>query len=352
MKHRVAIRSITSALPARRVRNQDALFDAVRPGLPGSWWDFWGIESRPFMDHERESALSMAEAACRSALDLAGLRPTDVDLILINLSSPLIREGDARRMFPRLSEELRQRLGAARAVGWDVEMECLTFMLLLQLAAGFVRSGKHGRVLICSVETMSEILDFGSKDSTTFGDGAAAAVITTDDIGGDLLSASWGSDAEFYDVATVQWREPVQGGEESVFFTLAPDGRKRMMDFVPKTVPTVVQAALQQAGLAASDIAQFIFHQPGRVLIESWANGVGRACGSIEGRYPITLRENGCLVSVAIPSTLVHALEQGLIAPGDHVLLGGLGTGWCYGAQVWRWGNTAFGSVSTTTAAR
>ncbi|MEO8183695.1 MAG: 3-oxoacyl-ACP synthase III family protein [Deltaproteobacteria bacterium] len=347
MTHPVAIKSITSALPARRVHNHDAVFDAVRASLPGSWWDFWGIESRPLMDRQRDSAVSMGAAACQSALELAGLRATDVDLILVNLSSPLIAEGDARRMFPRLSEELRQKLGAANAVSWDVEMECLTFMLLLQLAAGFIRSGKYARILICSVETMSEILDFGSRDSTTFGDGAAAAVITADDIGGDLLAASWGSDAEFYDVATVRWRQPAQGGEQSVYFTLAPDGRKRMMDFVPKTVPTVVEGALRQAGLAASDIAQFIFHQPGRILIESWANGISRACGDITDRYPITLRHNGCLVSVAIPSTLVHALEHRLIAPGDHVLLGGLGTGWCYGAQVWRWGSTAFGTVAT-----
>ncbi len=351
MKLPVAIQSITSALPARRVHNDDVLFDAVRPNLPGSWWEFWGIQSRPFMDRQRESAVSMAAAACRAALDLAQLEAAEIDLILVNLSSPLIPEAEGRRMFPRLSEQLRQTLRADHAVGWDVEMECLTFMLLLQLAAGFVRSGKYRRVLICSVETMSEILDFGSKDSTTFGDGAAAAVLTASDIGGDLLAASWGSDAEFYDVATVRWREPVLGGPESVYFTLAPDGRQRMMNFVPKTVPTVVQSALSQAGLGARDIAQFIFHQPGRVLIESWANGVGRACGSIEGRYPITLRDNGCLVSVAIPSTLVHALQQGLIKPGDHVLLGGLGTGWCYGAQVWRWGNTAFGSVATAAPA-
>lgn len=349
MKHPVAIRSLACALPERRVPNDGEEFRTLWNELPESWWRFWGIQQRPMMNRQRETARSMARTVCEQALRDAQLEASEVDLVLTAVSSPILQDGDRMRMFPRISTELCRDIGACNAVSWDVELECVSFLLLLQQAVSFVRTGKYKRVLICTAETISLILDYTSKDSTTFGDGAAAAIIERADNGGDMLASAWTSNGEYYPVATMRIRRPAAGGPKSVYFTLAPDGSTRMMEFVPKTVPSVVHRALSMAQVGVDDVAQFIFHQPGTVLIDAWAQGVSEACGGdISGRYFVAVREHGSLVSVAIPSTLLLAVGQGLIKPGDTIVLAGLGTGWGYGAQVWRWGNTRVSTIVPT----
>jgi 3-oxoacyl-[acyl-carrier-protein] synthase-3 len=351
MNHPAAIRSLACALPRRLVANHEGEFAALWRELPASWWQFWGIERRPMMDRTRETAETMALAACEQALRDAEVRACDLDLVLTSSSCPTVRDGTRYRMCPRLSGRLCTRLGARTAVNWDVEMGCLTFMLLLQQAVDFVRAGVYARVLICSVETVSEILDFGSKESTTFGDGAAAAVIERRDDGGDMIASAWASSGAHYSVATLRRRPPVAGGVRAIYFTLAPDGRTRMMGFVPQTIPTVVQGALLKAGMTVDDVSQFIFHQPGRVLIDAWAYSVGEVCGDIGDRYPVILADHGCLVSVAVPATLHLAVQRGLIEKGQHVMLAGLGVGWGYGAQLWRWGETRVSAIVPSDAA-
>ena len=353
MRYPVAVKSMGWARPSQEILNTDSPFqDLLEQDLISSvWFRFWGIEKRALMDRAKDVAKDFALGACREALKNADTKPDEVDLILTSLPSPIHRDepNQVGKIVPRIGNVVRDELGAKNAVSWDVEMECLSFVLLMQLAVNFVQTGNYKRVLVCATETLSESLDFCSPLSSVFGDGSVAALVTAEDNGGSLLASSYGASGEFYDVATMRWRWPTKGLEGdidrkrtdfSTYFTLAENGRERMADFVPKTLPIVIRNVLDDSDLTVNEIDKVVFHQPGKVLVDGWANAVAAECGSIEGKYPITLTNNGCLGSCALPTTLLSSIENGDIKPGDHVILAGLGIGWVYTAQLWQWGET------------
>jgi len=352
MKYPVAMKSIAWARPKNEIKNDEPPFsELLERGLVAkTWYRFWGIDKRAMMDLKEDTATTLAVAACTQAIADAGKKPEDIDLVLTTLPTPLHRDapGGQYTVFPRLSNRVRDEVGATNALAWDVEMECLSFVLQMQLAVNMIQTGNYKNVLICTTETMSECMDFNTPLSTVFGDASAAAVISAEDNGSTLLASKYMSNGDFYDVATCQWRwpetmehVPSRGRHDfTMYFTLQPDGRERMVDFVPTTVPQVVKAVVEDSQLNVRDVNTYIFHQPGKTLVELWASGVREAVGDIEGLYPLTLTNNGCLASCAIPTTILMSINDGTIKPGDYVVIGGLGTGWTYSGQLWKWGET------------
>lgn len=342
----VSIKGVAYSLPDRIVNNDDAMFADI-PDLPDNWWRFWGINSRNLVG-EGGSELSLALDACNKAMRAAEVGVGEIDLVLSNttnffltaLSDEETVQKNRRRIYPRLSTSLKNSLKLDNAHSWDVEAACASFLFNLQVAASFIKQGRYRTILVCSSEQMSAMLDFSSKSSTTFGDGAAAAVLTRANVDeANLLASSYYSDAQNYEVATGRWRYPENIPVEkrhpenfSVYFTLVEDGQKRIAGMMPETVPKVTREALEKANLTTDDIRSFVFHQPSTVLIESWAHQLG-----IEPeRYQTKISDCGCLVSASIGVTLCETIANHQLARGDHIVLAGAGAGWSFGAQVWR----------------
>lgn len=354
MKGPVGFKSLSWVSPERRLGNDEPPFCDIEE-IPKNWFRFWGIERRPWMDPATTTGESLGVAACKAALEAADMEADEIDLVLTSCSSPLMQDTDDAglpsterppRMAPRYAAIFADAVGAKNAMTWNIEMQCLSFLVLLQSAANMIRSGAYRRVLIASVETMSVAMDYSERSCTTFADSAAAAVLTDEDLGSDLISSAYQSNGDFFDIATMKWRWPTAKKDQTnedfrLYFSLVPNERERMMDFVPNTVPVMVPRVLKEGGVGVDQVKRFIFHQPGKTLIDTWANGIAQSMDSdLDGRYPMTLTDNGCLVAIAIPSTLLMTAEKGDLDPGDYVVMAGLGTGWCYGAQLWRWGDT------------
>jgi 3-oxoacyl-(acyl-carrier-protein) synthase III len=342
----VSIKSASYSLPDRVVDNDHEIFSDI-PNLPENWWWFWGINSRK-MVNEGGSELSLACDACNKAMHAANIEASDIDLVLSNTTNFFLTALDdeeavqksKRRIYPRLSTSLKHALRLDNAYFWDVEAACASFLFSLQLAANFIKQGRYRTVLVCSSEQMSAMLDFTSKSSTTFGDGAAAAVLTrSDPEEANLLSSYYYSNSQNYHIATGRWRYPEnlpiekrRPDDFSIYFTLEEDGQQGIARMMPETVPKVTQEALKKAGMTTDDIRSFIFHQPSAVLVDTWANQLG-----IEPeRYQTKLSDCGCLVSASVGVTLCEAITNHQLAQGDHIVLAGAGSGWSFGAQVWR----------------
>ncbi len=350
-RHGVSIAGVAYALPAQLIPNDHAMFDAI-PEVNESWWKFWGIETRSMVE-EGGSELSLAVEACSKALAAAQVAPDEVDLVLANTTNFFLTAQEnepmtqkvRRRLYPRLSSSLKRALGLDQAQSWDVEAACASFLFNLQVAANYIKQGRYRTVLVCSSEQMSAMLDFTSKSSTTFGDGAAAAVLTRAALEeADLLASYYYSDAQNYPVATGRWRYPENLPVEqrrpdqfSVYFTLAGDGQERIARMMPETVPKVTEKALEKAGLTVDQVRSFVFHQPSAVLVETWA----RRLGLTPERYQTKLSDCGCLVSASIAVTLCETVANHGLQPGDNIVLAGAGAGWSFGAQVWRIGAIA-----------
>ncbi len=342
----VSIKGVSYSLPDRIIGNDHEVFADI-PELPDNWWKFWGIDSRS-MVKEGESELSLAVNACNKAMSAANVSPDDIDLVLSNttnfflttLDDEEIEQKNGKRLYPRLSTSLKRALNLDNAYAWDVEAACASFLFNLQVAANFIKQGRYRTVLVCSSEQMSAMLDFTSKSATTFGDGAAAAVLTrANPDEANLLASSYYSDAQNYQVATGRWRYPENLPIEkrrpdnfSVYFTLVDDGQERIARMMPETVPKVSERALKKAGLTTDDIRSFVFHQPSTVLVDTWA----RRLGIDKERYQTKLSDCGCLVSASVAVTLCETVANHNLSQGDHIVLAGAGAGWSFGAQVWR----------------
>lgn len=353
MPHNVHMASLACNLPSRLMRNDDPAFDGVEPILP-QWWAFWGIESRYVIDAQAgESELTLAVRTSQQALERAGIESADLDLVLFNITSPFVTCADDaphRRFAPRLSGALRDRIGAHRALYADVEMECASFALQLQIAANFIKQGRVKRALVCSSERMSAVLDYASKSSTNFGDGAAAAVLVAaahDSQGADWLDAVYRSDATHYGLATMQWRYPrtadsdedrkAQADRFGVYFTLEPQAQETIARFMPEAIPDVVERLLRKNRLNAGDVDAMVFHQPSKILVDAWAQRLGLA----PNQYVVRLKDCACLVSASVPLALHESICQGIVKPGALVIIACAGAGWGFGAQLWRWADTA-----------
>ncbi|WP_394836390.1 3-oxoacyl-ACP synthase III family protein [Pendulispora rubella] len=339
----MAVRSLACVFPARSVSNTEAPYTQI-PNVPHEWWQFWGVQRRGMFDTAAgETHDRVAVRACREALRIAELEAADIDLVLANTSNLVVSTRAGQRFFPRLAPVIREELGARSALAMDVEQECLSFLIHLQNAVNLIRMGRCKRVLVCSVEHITDLLDYTDKSATIFGDAAAAAVVTADSDGASLLASSYVSRPEHYDLATLRWRNPRYKAKDEVvpddfhtYFDLREDAADGMRKFVPVFVPEMVKQALERARLRADDVDYFVFHQPSPILIRGWAN----ALGASRERYCTTLETRGSLVSASMPITLHHAIERGHVGPGKTIVIAGASTGWGFGAQVWRWGET------------
>ena len=320
-----------------------------------------GIESRYMIDPDAgESELALAERTARDALARAGVEAAELDLVLFNMTSPFVSLADGRRRFaPRLARALRDRLGATRALDADVEMECASFVLQLQIATNLIKQGRVKRALVCSSERMSAVVDYTSKSSTNFGDGAAAAVLVAepaDPDGADWLDAAYHSDATRYDLVTMQWRNARAAADDAttdavnpfgVYFTLKPEAQEAISRFMPVAIPDIVERLLHRSGTGIADIDAMVFHQPSALLVRAWAQRLGLK----PDQYVIRVADCACLVSAAVPFALYESIREGVIRPGSLVVIAGAGAGWGFGAQLWRWGETVVTDAGDTVAA-
>ncbi|PXX21690.1 MULTISPECIES: 3-oxoacyl-ACP synthase III family protein [Burkholderia] len=358
----VRMASLACRLPTHCVNNDDPVFAQVEP-IPADWWRFWGIESRYMIDPDAgETELTLAEHAAREALELAEVDAGELDLVLFNMTSPFVTHADGQRRFaPRLSRALRDRLGATRALDADVDMACASFVLQLQLAANLIKDGKVKRALVCSSERMSTVVDYTSKSSTNFGDGAAAAVLVAeppDPKGANWLKSVYHSDATHYDLVTTRWRDALAASGEGararadsrpgVYFTLRPDAQEAIARFMPDAIPAVVGALLHQNGIDTAHVDAFVFHQPSALLVRAWAQRLAL----VPHQYVIRVADCACLVSAAVPFALHESIRQEIIRPGSLVVIAGAGAGWGFGSQLWRWGDTAITRVGIGGAGR
>ncbi len=338
----VSIKSLATAMPKNYVTNDMQPYNSL-PDLPPNWWRFWGIKGRYLIDRNAgETAESLANRACSTALKNSQLQPQDIDLIICNSTCFVGWGEDRTRALPRFAHQIAENLGCHNALTMDIEQECITFLIAMQIASNYISTGKYKNILICSAEYISGVLDFSDKSCSTFGDGAAAAILTADDNNGKMLASAYGSNADFYEIATVKWQLPENKKNPLPedywsYFTLDNNAPAEMQKFVPNAVPTIIKKALWKANLTKEDIDYFVFHQPSKILVNLWANGMDID----EDKFLLTLAHYGCMVSVSMPVTLSESIKQGKIKAGNKIVIAGAATGWGFGAQVWEIGNVA-----------
>ena len=173
-----------SYLPPRRVSNADLAAELGAKGIETS--DDWiiartGIHARHFAAPEVTSSDLGLEAA-RSALEAAGRKAEEVDLIIVATSTPDM-------VFPSSAAILQNKLGIAGCPAFDVQAVCSGFVYALTVADAMIRTGTARCALVVGAEVFSRILDFNDRTTCVlFGDGAGAVVLEASEEPGILAS--------------------------------------------------------------------------------------------------------------------------------------------------------------------
>ena len=154
-----------SALPERVVTNAD-LEKIVDTS------DEWirtrtGIRQR-HIAADGETTGDLALLAAQRALEAAGVKASELDLIILGTTTPDI-------IFPSTACLVQHRLGANGCAAFDVNAACSGFVYALGIADKFIRSGQSKKVLVIGAETLTRMVDWTERESCVlFGDGAGA----------------------------------------------------------------------------------------------------------------------------------------------------------------------------------
>ena len=308
-----------SYLPGDPVTNDDL----VARGVDTS--DEWvttrtGIRTRHFVAQGVTSSMIGLEAAKR-ALDAAGCKAADLDLIIVGTTTP-------DYVFPSTAALVQDTLGIKNdCAAFDVQAVCSGFLYGLAIAEKFIKSGSHKRALIIGSEVLSRFVDWKDRGTCVlFGDGAGAVVLAASDKPGIRATAlrTDGSQKSILCVAS-----SVTDGRVTGDPFVRMDGQA-VYKFAVKVLGDVAQEVVDLAGVPRESIDWLVPHQANLRIIQSTARRLGLPMEKVI----VTLDRHGNTSAASIPLALDGAVRSGQIRPGQRVMIEAVGGGMTWGAAL------------------
>jgi len=325
-KKKVGVIGLGKYLPGKVVTNKDLekIVDTTDEWIVSRT----GIKERRIA-RDDEATSDMATEAAKAALKSAGLKPEDIDLIIVATITPDM-------FFPATACLVQEKLGARTVPAFDVSVACSGFIYGLAIANQFIGSGTYKHALVIASEKLSSITDWSDRSTCVlFGDGAGAAVLGPVERGGILstyLGAS-GKDGDLIKLPAGGSRIPAtrKSIEDKLHFI-----KMNGTELFKRAVKVMADAALEATrplGLKAKDISLVIPHQANiRIL-----NAVAKRMGLTEDKIYLNIEKYGNMSAASSAVALVEAVEEGRIKKGDKVLLDAFGGGLTWGAMVIEW---------------
>lgn len=297
-----------SAFPERVVTNHDL---AKIVDTSDEWiTSRTGIEKRRISTGEKASEL--AGRAAEEALESAGVKPEEIDLILLATMS-------GEQIMPNLAAVVQQKIGAVNATCFDINAACSGFLYALNTANAYLRSHMYRKILVIGAETLSRLVDWEDRSTCVlFGDGAGAVVVTEDE---KKYVAVSGSDGERGEVLTA-------GRMEEEQLSMIRMNGQEVFKFAVKTVPEAIHQLLDKAGVAIEEVDCFLLHQANVRIIASVAKRLEVAMD----KMPVNLNRYGNTSAASIPILLDEVWKSGKVKEGQKIVLAGFGGGLTWGA--------------------
>ena len=272
-----------------------------------------------------ETNTDMGVAAALAALEDSGVKPEELDLIIGATIS-------ADTISPGLAGMVQNRIGATCPC-FDMNAACPGFLFALEVADGFFVKKTVKKVLVVSAERMSGLIDWTDRSTCViFGDGAGAAVLGE----GDSYLASELHTAGGDDVISIPtwWDNSPFYGHELKKNVVSMAGQETYK-FAVTSMVRDIQSVMAKAGITGEQVKAVIPHQANYRII----NEARRRLPEIAPeKFLINIQRCGNTSSASEPILLDEANRQGLLQPGDYVVLSAFGGGLSSAASVVRWG--------------
>jgi 3-oxoacyl-[acyl-carrier-protein] synthase III len=306
-----------SYLPARVVPNAEF---AARLETSDAWIrERTGIVQRHVAEKTQASS-DLALEAARRALDAAGVKAEDLDLIVVATSTP-------DYIFPSTACLLQAKLGVKGSAAFDVQAVCSGFVYGLATADSFMKSGQYKKALVVGAEVFSRILDWNDRGTCVlFGDGAGAVVLAASEkpgIHASVLRAD-GSQSGMLSVPG-----NVCGGAIVGSPFLQMNGQA-VFKFAVKVLEESARETVAAADMTLADIDWLIPHQANVRILEATARKLGLG----PEKLVVTVDHHGNTSAASVPLALDEFVRAGRIRPGQRLLLQGVGGGFTWGSSV------------------
>jgi 3-oxoacyl-[acyl-carrier-protein] synthase-3 len=288
-----------------------------------------GIKERRIAD-DSQAASDLAYEASKIALERAGLKADDIDLIIVATVT-----GDMP--FPSTACILQDKLGAVNAVGFDINATCSGFLYSLYIADSLIKSRMHKRVLIVGAEVLSRITDWEDRNTCViFGDGAGAVIIEPTEEDRGILSLHINSDGRMWELLHVPG-----GGSR---YPVSIDSIKNKLHYIKmkgnetfkvavRTLEDLVVKILDENKLDSSMLSLLIPHQANLRIIQATADRIGIPMDKVI----VNIERYGNTSAASIPIALDEAVRTGRIKDGDYILLEAFGGGFTWASALIRW---------------
>jgi 3-oxoacyl-[acyl-carrier-protein] synthase III len=289
-----------------------------------------GIRERRVAGPE-EATSDMAYAAAMRALEMAGVAPADLDLIVMGTIT-----GDMP--WPSTAALLQGRLGNKRAFAFDVSAACSGSLYSLSIADRYVSTGIVKRALVLGAETLTRIVDWKDRNTCIlFGDGAGALVLApTEDPRRGVQSIHLHTDGSHWNIL----HQPGPGSRHP----LSPDllekrqqylfmNGREVYKFAVRALVDACREALAANHLTTSDVTYVIAHQANKRILDAMLDRLDVP----HSKCWMNLEKYGNTSAASVPTTIDEANRAGWFKPGDVILVAAIGAGMAWGAGIIRW---------------
>ncbi len=281
-----------------------------------------GIKQRHVVA-EGQYTSDLAYNASIKALEAAGIKADDLDMILVGTTTPDL-------IFPSTACLLQSKLGCPGIAAFDVNAACSSFVYALSVADKYIKSGTHKRILVVGAETLTRIINW--EDRTTavlFGDGAGAAVLEASDEQG-ILSTHIHANGDHADLLTTN-KGPSRGMDDSQTGPIAIMMKgNAVFKVAVKTLGSIVDETLEHNNMEKSDIDWLVPHQANLRIITATAKKLKMDMDQVI----VTVDQTGNTSAASVPMALDYGIRSGKIKPGQTVLLEAFGGGFTWGSAL------------------
>jgi 3-oxoacyl-[acyl-carrier-protein] synthase-3 len=278
---------------------------------------------------EGEYTSQFGTAAAKQAIERAGLKPEDIEIIVCATTTP-------DQIMPSTGALIQAQLGAVNAAGMDVFAACSGFLYGLTMIESMIRTGQIKYALVIGAEILTKYVDYTDRGTCViFGDGAGAAVLGPVPEGKGILATKIKSDGRYEE----QLYAPGGGTKLGTTHDTIDKGMhyfkmkgNELFKVAVRSMADISAEMLAKAGYTVEDVDIVIPHQANQRITDAVASRLGVP----EEKVYSNIAEHGNTSSASIPIAMDECIESGRIKEGSLVLLTAFGGGVTWGGTVIR----------------
>ncbi len=319
-----------SYVPPKKLTN----LDLQKMGLDTT--DEWivqrtGVKERRIAEPDVNTSDLSLEASLK-ALDMAGMKAQDLDLIIVGTITP-------DTCCPSAANWLQAKLDAPNAITFDVTAACSGFIFGLNIASQYLKTGYCKHILVVGAEIMSRTLNWTDrKTCILWGDGAGAAILALGEEGHEILSTHIHTDGQNGQDLLL----PGGGSSTTPIFHESVDKGLHLLNMIEANISFRVAVrhfvdSIKEAAafnnVTVEDINWFIPHQANLRMFQSMAKSLKISMD----KFYVTLNKYGNISSASCAIAFDEAVRSGSIKEGNLICLPVFGGGLTWGSALIRW---------------